>query len=503
MSWNSMIARGHRVLLGAALGTALALGSLGALDGTVVRQALAEEPFTLFMSEADEERVGREEHPKVLEEFGGNYQDPAINKYVASLGELLKSTTPHAKRRYTFTVLDSDVVNAFALPGGYVYISRGLMALANDEAELAGVVGHEIGHVVARHTAQRYSSGTVAGIGAMILGAITKSDLVGNLAQLGAAAYVQGFSRDQEFEADQLGIRYMTQAGFEPGAMASFLSSLSAEDKLAAKIAGREGVEPETSLFASHPRTADRVAAAAKAAAAKAGGPIARDREIYLKKIDGMIYGDSPKQGFVRGREFLHPVLKLAFEAPPGFMLRNSSSALIGRSKDGTSMLRFDGGKPGRGGGSMVDYVEREWAPNLDLGRAEPFTVNGMEAATANARLRTEDGPREIRLVAIRFDRNQIYRFMFVGAPDIPPNLDEAFREAVYSFRRLTNSEAAQLKPLRIKVVTVKRGDTVEGLAKRMAVSDLPLDTFLTLNGLAPGARLKPGSLVKIVVAGR
>jgi len=429
MSRHSVFSLGRRALVGTVLALSVLVGGVGVI-GAIAPSSHAEEPFTLFMSESDEERIGREEHPKVLEEFGGTYEDPALSKYVVSLGELLKNTTPHGKRRYTFTVLDSDVVNAFALPGGYVYVSRGLLALANDEAELAGVLGHEIGHVVARHTAERYSNATITGIGALILGAVTKSDLVGNLAQLGAAAYVQGFSRDQEFEADQLGIRYMTQAGFDPKAMASFLSSLGAEDKLTAKIAGREGVEPETSLFSSHPRTADRVAAAAQSAAAKAGGSIARDRDIYLKKIDGMIYGDSPKQGFVRGREFLHPELRLAFEAPPGFMLRNSSAALIGRSKNGKSILRFDGGRLARGG-SLSSYIVNEWAPNLGLGRPEDFTVSGMEAATANARVNTDDGPREIRLVAIRYDRNQIYRFMFVGAPDIPANLDEAFRDTV------------------------------------------------------------------------
>ena len=501
MSWYSVFFLGRRMLVGAVLGVGVVVGGLGLIGATTTR-TFAEEPSTLFMSEADEERIGRDEHPKVLEEFGGAYQDAALSKYVVSLGELVKNTTPHGKRRYTFTVLDSDVVNAFALPGGYVYVSRGLLALANDEAELAGVLGHEIGHVVARHTAQRYDRGTIVGIGALILGAVTKSDLVGNIAQLGAAAYVQGYSRDQELEADQLGIRFMTQAGFDPTAMATFLGSLGAEDKLTAKIAGQEGVEPETSLFSSHPRTADRVTAAAQTAASKAGGSIARDREIYLKKIDGMIYGDSPKQGFVRGREFLHPELKLAFEAPPGFMLRNSSTALIGRSKEGNAMLRFDGGRLARGG-SLSSYIVNEWAPNLGLGRPEEFTVNGMEAATANARVNADDGEREIRLVAIRYDRNQIYRFMFVGAPDIPANLDEAFRDTVYSFRKLSNAEASQLKPLRIKVVSVKRGDTVESLAKRMAVSDFKADTFLTLNGLAPGAKLKPGSLVKLVVAGR
>jgi predicted Zn-dependent protease len=464
--------------------------------------ARAADVFAPFMSEADEKRIGAEEHAKVLAEFGGAYKDAALQRYVTSLGTLLKSTTERAREEFTFTLLDSNVVNAFALPGGYVYVTRGLMALANDEAELAGVIGHEIGHVVARHPAQRYSQGVIAGLGAAILGAVTKSDVLSDVAQLGAAAYVQGFSRDQEFEADQFGIAYMTKAGFDPAAMSTFLASLESESRLAATKAGKEGGEPELSLFSSHPRTADRVAIAARTAAANADGPIARDRELYLKKIDGLVYGDSPSQGFVRGRKFMHPELRLYFEAPPGFTLGNSQSAVLGRSKQGDAVLRFDADGAARGVRSMSQYLNRNWAPSLNLRSVEDFTVNGLEAATGSTVLNTREGSREVRLVAIRGERNQIYRFMLIGAPEISRPLDEAFRDTVFSFRRLSNAEAAKLKPLRLKVHTVKRGDTPETLARRMAVEDFQLDTFLTLNG-EKGARLSPGSKVKLIVAGR
>jgi predicted Zn-dependent protease len=331
---------------------------------------------------------------------------------------------------------------------------------------------------------------------------VTKSDLLGDVAQLGAAAYVQGYSRDQEYEADQLGIRYMTKAGFEPAAMSTFLSSLEGEDQLARKKAGREGVEPEIGLFASHPRTADRIAIAAKTAAANAGGPIGRDRALYLKKIDGMIFGDSPTQGFVYGRNFAHPQLKFTFDAPPGFRLDNTQAAVIGRTKGDRAIMRFDGVRARRAG-SLIDFITREWAPKANLTDLEEFTVNGLDAATGTTILNTQDGRREIRLVAIRFDGNQLYRFAFIGAPEIGRTLDEQFRETVFSFRRLTEREAAQLKPRRIKVVTVAQGDTPERMAQRMSVDEFPLETFLTLNGLRPGARLTPGSQVKLVVGGR
>jgi predicted Zn-dependent protease len=501
MTETCFIERLSRRLAGALLTVAVVAGSVGVV-GCATNPASGADAFTPFMSEADEDRVGKEEHPKVLKEFGGAYNDQAVQKYVTSIGGLLKATTSQANKPYTFTVLDSDVVNAFALPGGYVYISRGLMALANDEAELAGVVGHEIGHVVARHTAQRYSQSVITGLGAAILGAITKSETIGNIAQLGAAAYVQGFSRDQELEADQLGIGYMTQAGFEPFAMSSFLSSLEGENQLALKKAGKEGADPEASLFSSHPRTADRVAIAARTAAADAKGPIARDREIYLKKIDGMIYGDSPSQGFVDGRRFMHPELKIGFEAPPGFRMQNGQDALIGRLKGGGAAFQFDGDRTKNTQRSMATYITSDWAPKLGLGDVETFTVNGMEAATGNAHIRSDSGQQEVRLVAIRFDANQIYRFMMVGAPEIAVGLEEQYREMVHGFRRISEREAATLKPRRLKVVTVTKGDTPESLARRMAVDEFPLDAFLVLNGLKPGAALPSGSKVKIVVKG-
>ncbi|MSO74387.1 MAG: hypothetical protein EXQ99_04430 [Alphaproteobacteria bacterium] len=501
MSNNDVVNSVRRGLSGVLLAVSMAAAALGGLGGAT-RPASGGDAFTPFMSEADEDRIGKEEHPKILRQFGGAYDDPALQKYVTSLGNLLKATTPLANKPFTFTILDSDVVNAFALPGGYVYVSRGLLALANDEAELAGVVGHEIGHVVARHTAQRYSQSVIAGLGAAILGAVTKSETIGQIGQLGAAAYVQGFSRDQELEADQLGIRYMTLGGFEPTAMSSFLSSLEGDSALAAKKAGKEGAEPEADLFSSHPRTADRVALAARTAATNAYGPISRDRALYLKKIDGIIYGDSPTQGFVDGRHFMHPTLKLAFDAPPGFRLQNGQDAVVGLSKGGKAMLRFDGARLKNTRRSMADYMTSEWAPKAGLIDVESFAVNGMEAATGHVYLNTEEGPREARLVAIRFEAAQIHRFLLVGAPEIPSANDEQFREMVFSFRRLSDSEAASLKPRRIKIIKVRPSDTPERLAERMALDEFKPDTFLTLNGLKPGEKLEPGTQVKIVVKG-
>ncbi len=475
----------------------LALGG-ATLQGCTTNPATGEQSFTAFMSPAEERSIGAEEHPKLVKAFGGKYHDAALANYLNGLGALLQSTSEQPKPPFTFTLLDSPMINAFAVPGGYVYITRGLMALANDEAELAGVVAHEIGHVTARHTAERVSRGMLANLGAAVLGTVVGQPMVSDAARLAAGAYIQGYSRDQEFEADQLGVRYLTRAGFDPAAMATFLDDMGAEHQLALKIAGQEGRDPASGLFSSHPRTADRVARAAASARAGAKTSLARDRDIYLNQIDRMIYGDSPEQGYIRGRDFDHAGLKLRFTAPPGFRLRNSESAIFGEHSDG-ALLRFDGAKPRDAGQSMESYLTRDWAADLRFSGVESITINGMDAATGGGTISTENGKRDVRLVAIRFARDQIFRFLFLTAPKQSARFNEEFRRTTFSFRRLSAAEAGELKPRRVRVVSVRAGDTVETMARRMAFDDFQAERFRVLNGLKPGEQLELGRRVKIV----
>jgi len=474
------------------------LASGAALSGCTTNPATGGQSFTAFMSPDEERRVGAEQHPKLTKAFGGEYQDAGLKRYLDGLGALLQSTSEIPKPPFTFTLLDSPVVNAFALPGGYVYVSRGLMALANDEAELAGVVAHEIGHVTARHSAERVSRGVLANLGAAILGAVVGEPLLNNAAQLAAGAYIQGYSRDQEFEADQLGVRYLTRSGFDPLAMSSFLGTLGAEHQLALKIAGKEGRDPAGGLFSSHPRTGARVEKAAASARAAAGGGLARDADIYLNQIDGMVYGDSPRQGYVRGRDFAHGELRFRFTAPPGFRLHNSEEAVFGEHQGG-ALLRFDSRPLDNPAMTTGDYLTRVWGKGFRFDGTETIEINGMEAATGAGRISGKDGRRDVRLVAIRFARDQIYRFLFLTSPDQTASFDEDFRRTTFSFRRLSTAEAAALKPLRIRVVTVRAGDTQESFARRMTVDDFPLERFRVLNGLGAGDALAPGRRIKIV----
>ncbi len=450
----------------------------------------------LFMSPQQEKRVGAEEHQRILEEFGGAYDDAALSAYVSSIGSFLALTSKASATQFTFTVLDSPVVNAFALPGGYVYVTRGLLALAGSEAELAGVLAHEIGHVAARHGARRQANSTLATLGLLVLGVATKSSAAVNLGQLGAAAVLSGYSREDEYEADSLGVQYLSRAGFAPQAMSSFLARLQAHHQLEARIAERptgEGFD----FFATHPRTPDRVARAVRAAASTTVHDPIVARDIYLAKIDGIVYGDDPAQGLVRGRRFVHPRLGFEFTVPSGFHLLNGRSSVIAQGPDGAG-IKFDlDNRATRG--SMTGYIRQVWAPRTRITHLEPIRINGIPAATGVVE-GVQNGRADVRLLAIAFNTRTVYRFIFVSPVQEAARLDLEYRRTAYSFRRLRQREAEQLHPYRVEVHSVVAGERAEALAGGMPFARYNLERFAVLNGLQAGAALVPGQRVKLIV---
>ena len=477
------------------LGAVFAAMLLG-LGGCSTNPATGEQSFTAFMSPQEEVRIGAEQHPRILQEFGGAYDDPDVGGYVAAIGGQLAAVSERPDLRFTFTVLDSPVVNAFALPGGYIYVSRGLMALANNEAELAGVVGHEIGHVTARHAAERYSRSVIAGLGAGLLGAVVGDRAVAEALNTGAGLYLRAYGRENEFEADILGLRYMTAIGYDPNAVASFLSSLREQTTLEARLAGSDADPDGFSLLATHPRTIDRVREAQRAAGTTQSGRLNGD--AYLQQLDGMLYGDAPEQGYVRDRSFLHPILRFTFTVPPGFALLNGPDRVVARNRAGV-LISFDGDtvQPGL---AMTEYLARSrWSQQLRPTSIEALSVNGLDAATAVSRLQSSNGPVEVRLVAYRATGNRLYRFLFVGKPGEMRRLETDLRRTTYSFRLLSEAEADALNPLRLRIHRVGPGDTLETLAALMAPGPQQAERFRVLNGLAPGQRPEAGRLVKYV----
>ncbi len=460
---------------------------------TSVNPATGKNEFSVLSPE-DEARIGKAEHGKVVKQFGGVYDDPKIGGYVARIGGQLVANSELAGSPFTFTVLNSPVVNAFALPGGYVYVTRGLIALANNEAELAGVIAHEIGHVTARHTAQRMTRSTVVGLGSAILGAAL--GVPSNVTRLGGQLYLTSFSRDQEYEADLLGVRYLSRVGYDPYAQADFLKSLGAHTELMAKLSGNGNRPPE--FLSTHPNTPERViraANAAKESGSAKGAP--NRRQAFFKTIEGMVYGDDPEQGYVRGRQFSHPQLRFTFKVPDGFKIINRPTAVLAKGPKSTGLV-FSGAKV-RAGTDPRAYMVREWAKSVQLSDVERIRINGMDAATGWTRLNTRAGQVDVRLVVVRFESKQFYRFQFITPVNVTRQLEQEFQRTTYSFRRLSSKEAAALKPLRIRIVTVRPGDTARKLGRRMQVDDAHLDRFRVLNRLQPGQNPPVGSRVKIV----
>ena len=496
---------GKRLLIALLLAPALALPSA---CSRVVNPATGQTEFTA-MSAAEERQIGQEQHPQILMQFGGPYDEPELQSYVTRIGDGLAAVSELPELDFTFTLLNSEVINAFALPGGYVYITRGLLALADNEAELAGVMAHEIGHVTARHSAQRHSRGvlaqgglTIGTILASVLGGGVAADLVQQAGGLGAEANLAGYSRDQEFQADELGVRYLARAGYDPAAMSSFLEKLERNDQLMRSLAGRDGdADPASSWFATHPRTPDRVLRAAEQASAATPGENRSGRDDYLEQIDGMVYGEDPSQGFVRGRTFVHPELRFAFDAPPGYRIVNTPAAVIGQAQN--SLMKFDAVQV-PAGQDVATYLARDWAQELGAGRLVNVAqshVNGVPAATAVAAGQLDSGQQvTVALAALGTGNGQVYRFMFVNPGPMSSAQANAYQATVNSFRRLSADDAAAIQARRLQVITVAPGQDTDDLARSMAVDSLPREQFELLNGLDAGDALSPGQKVKLVV---
>jgi predicted Zn-dependent protease len=474
-----------------------ALFLTGAVSACSVNPATGEDTFTAFMSPAQEKQVGAEEHPKILEQFGGTYDAKSLDDYIAKIGARLVAVSETPNNKFTFTVLNSPVVNAFALPGGYVYVTRGLLALASNEAEIAGVLAHEIGHVVARHSAQRYSRGVLTQLGAGVLGAALGSG-ASDIANYGANVYMKSFSREHEFEADKLGVRYLARAGYDPEAMATFLTKLRAHSRLQAELAGRSPDDiDQFDIMATHPRTVARI----EQAKAEANVDIAPNPELdkvrYMTAIDGIIYGDGPENGYVRGRKFIHVPLDFYFEVPDGFVLRNQPDSVVATDTN-EAVILFEGAPKARGM-DLKRYLAGMFGGKITLTGIDKIDINNQDAATGSADVTMKSGTKaRLRVVAIRH-KDAVYQFLFIIPLDRVDSYNVALRRTTYSFRSLTPSEKRDYKPLHIKVRAVNPEYTLSTFVKDMAVSQRPEETFAVLNGLAEGEMPPKGSLVKVV----
>jgi predicted Zn-dependent protease len=393
---------------------------------------------------------------------------------------------------YRVTILNSAAVNAFALPTGQLYITRGLIALANDTSELASVLSHEMSHVLARHAAIREDQARQVALVSRVVQDVLSDPETGALALAKSKIALASFSRAQEFEADGIGVGIASRAGYDAYGAVRFLTSMGRNADLKSNH-DKSHIDPRAPDFlSSHPATPERVQNA-QGNARQSAGPGERDKQGYLTSVEGMVYGEDPSEGFVRGRRFLHPRLGFTFMAPEGFTLDNTAQAVLGVKEGGGQALRLDVVRvPAEQ--TLADYLTSGWIENIDPKTVEDVIINGLPAATATAK-----GDQWVfRLYAVRFG-SDVYRFIY-ASKRTTADIDRAFRESVSTFRRMTLAESQAAKPMHIKVVIVDPGETVERLASRMAVADRQIERFRVLNGLGPNDRVTPGDLVKLVV---
>jgi predicted Zn-dependent protease len=441
------------------------------------------------------------EHQRILAAYGGIYNDPKLQGLIEQTVERLVTASERPDLHYKVTILNSQSINAFALPTGQLYVTRGLIALANDESELASVLAHEMGHVIARHAAIREEQAKQAALVGRVVSDVITDPEVGAMALAKSKLALASFSRAQEFEADAIGIGIAARAGYDPYGAVRFLTSMEHNALLKPRQNGSGPIDPRAPDFlSSHPATPERITNAIANArqypppgATTSSTPGAGAKEAYLTGINGIVFGEDPSEGFVRGRRFLHPRLGFTFTAPEGFTLDNTAQAVLGVKQGGGEALRLDVVRvPAEQ--TLAEYLTSGWIENIDAASVEDVTINGFPAATAAAKGDQWD----FRLYAIRFG-SDVYRFIF-AAKHRTPDTDRIFRDSIGTFRRMSLAEIEDARPLRLQIVTVGPNDTAEKLATRMAVADRPLERFRVLNGLEPGERLKSGSEVKIVV---
>ncbi len=492
-----MMARISRKMLGFGAATIALAGCMGA--GAQVPSASA--PIS-----QKEAQMGAQYHPQFLAEFGGAMSGPQAT-YVEQIGKnvAVQSGLGNAREAFTVSLLNSPVNNAFAVPGGYIYTTRQLVSLMNNEAELAGVLGHEVGHVAARHSQRRQKAAQKNSLLGM-LGAIGSSILLGNsgIGQQISQGFLQGsqlltlkFSRKQELEADDLGIQYLGRAGYDRRAMGTVLASLAAQNSLDVRLSGQNNASVPA-WASTHPDPASRVKSAlAKAGMASTG---VTNRDTFLTRIDGLRYGDDPAQGLIEGNTFIHPELLLAFTAPQGFYMVNGTRAVSIQGQGGQAQMTTAAYN-----GNLDTYVRAAFTAlggqNSTLAPSElqRTNVNGLPAVYGTARVNNGNSQVDVVVFAYEFARDKAFHFAVIA----PAGRAATFNGMFQSMRRITQTEAGAVVPKKLQVVTVARGDTVASLARRMAYDSAQEDRFRVLNALASNAAVTPGQKVKLVVRAR
>jgi len=452
-----------------------------------------------LMSEAQEVQLGQEMDAQIRQEMGV-YEDAELQRYVNTIGQRLARASERPNLPWHFTVVDEPAINAFALPGGYIYLTRGILPFLDDEAELAGVLGHEIGHVTARHSAQQYTKATSAGLGLTLLSIfVPEAQPLAGAAETALGVLFLKHGRDDEREADRLGVEYTASSGWNPAGVGGMLRTLARLDEA---NGSRRGVP---NWLSTHPAPADRVDKV-QAHIAQSAKPVgtggATDEAEFLRRVDGLVFGDSPSQGVVRGNTFLHPDLRLAIAFPRSWEIQNSKSQVMAKAPEQNDFMLLQ--LVPNASGSLEQVARGSMATaGFQQVEGDRARVNGLEAYVGTYQGQLQGLGNVVMLAAHIAHDGKVYLLAGLAPPKEFQSVQRAFEESIKSFRQLSKEEAANIRPNRVDLYTVRSGDTWQSLAQRMGdAAGIKPATLAIMNNYDPSQPPKPGDRIKIIVEG-
>lgn len=458
-------------------------------------------PDLVFMTEAKEIQLGDDYDSKVRSEYGV-YPDAELQAYVQGIGQKLAAQSHRPHLKYHFTVLDSPEVNAFALPGGHVYITRGILAYINSEAELAAVLGHEIGHVTARHGVRQHSAATATGVVGAILGAATGIQATQDLFSAFGNAMLSGYGRDHELESDRLGAEYLARTGYDPQAMIQVVGLLKNQEEFEKKRAAAEKRQPRIyhGVFASHPsadkRLQEVVAEADKFKTLSAPGI---GREDYLKRLDKLAYGDSAREGIRYGRMFYHRDLDMALTFPEGWRVENSPHAIVSWAPQKEALVMVKKSALPADSTTALDSFLKSQVKLSAQFHGKPIPDMKLSSVTGTDRLTGPFGARETRVSAVHYGPNA---YLFFGATKEATafaRFDADFIATAASLRPLKPAEKSLAEGQHLRLVQARAGDTFASLTKTSPLTEYSELTLRLINNMFPDGEPRPGELIKII----
>lgn len=461
------------------------------LSGCAMNPVTGRKQFVM-MSESQEIGMGKESDPQIVA-FFGSYDDPRLQKFINEKGQEMVKVSHRSKLAYEFKIVDSPVINAFAVPGGYVYFTRGIMAHFNNEAEFAGVLGHEIGHITARHSVIQQRNAMLGQLG-LIAGVILVPELSQFVEPLSAGMQLamMSFGRDAERQSDKLGVEYSSRIGYDASEMAGFFETLERQDK----VAGGEKI-PE--FLSTHPSPEERNETVAKLAGEwktklKLTNPKV-NRESYLKLIDGLILGEDPKQGFVENNFFYHPVMKFQFSIPGGWKLQNTPQQVQMAPENGEALLMLT--LAGKGG---LDETASQMLQQykLTLVESKKENINGLNSLLIIADQKQEKGTIRVLSALIEYEGNN-YSLMGISELSKFTNYQSTFLSTIRNFKKLTDSEKINKKPEVVRIKTVPQSMTAQAAFQNFNMPESRYEELAILNGVLLSDKLSKGSLIKVV----